>query len=234
VSILRDERGFTLIEAIVVCAILGVVLAGLTTVFVGGTHAELQLNNRFKAQEGARLGVDALRIDAHNACAANIAVGGGKVTFAYVPGGDPSMCGAVGSSSTYPKTIWCALTSPTLSTAYALYRSTATDGTCTTANGTLEADRLTTNSNVFSAGGCSGGSICPAQYPTIAINLPVSYKTGTYGVTYTLSQTLALRNGVYQTTSTTTPCPTGSNNTTCLSGTCPANTASVCYPPVIQ
>jgi len=117
---------------------------------------------------------------------------------------------------------------------YALYRSTATDGTCTTSNGVLEADRLTTNSNVFSVVACASASICPEQYPTIAVTMPVSYKTATYGVTYNLSQTLALRNGVYQTTNATTACPSTANNSTCLAGTCPANTASVCYPPVIQ
>jgi prepilin-type N-terminal cleavage/methylation domain-containing protein len=35
---LRDERAFTLIEMVVVCAILGLVLTGLTSAFHSGTH----------------------------------------------------------------------------------------------------------------------------------------------------------------------------------------------------
>jgi len=230
---LAGEGGLTLVEAIVVMVILGTVLAGITTVFVNGSRAELQNNNRFRAQETARVALDQLRLDAHNACAANVASGGGKVVFAFVPLGDPSRCGSTGSNASYPKVIWCALTSPTLSTAYALYRSTATDSTCTAANGTLEADRVTTNSGLFALASCNGGSVCPEQYQTIALSVPISFKTSTFGAPYTLSQTLALRNAVYQTSSATTACPTTANNTTCVTGTCPAS-GPTCYPPVIQ
>ena len=37
--VLSDERGITLIEMLIVCALLGIVLAGLTNVFVSGTRA---------------------------------------------------------------------------------------------------------------------------------------------------------------------------------------------------
>ena len=49
------EEGYTLIELIVVMAILGTVVAGLTTVFVSGSAAELDLNLRFQAQQQGRL-----------------------------------------------------------------------------------------------------------------------------------------------------------------------------------
>lgn len=234
--LLEDERGFSVFEMIVVMAILGTVLASLSTVFVSGSRAQLDNNNRFQAQQSARMGIEALRLDAHNACAANVAAGGGAVVFALVPSADPSRCGAVGSSASYPKVTWCALTSPTLSTAYALYRSTATNSTaasiqCTSGNGVLQADHLTTNSALFALGTCTGGTVCPAQFLTLNVTLPISYKTGTTGAPYSLSQTLALRNAVYR--SSSAACPSTQGNTTCVQGTCPGSGAA-CYPPVIQ
>jgi Tfp pilus assembly protein PilW len=238
IRLLGDERGFTVVEMIVVCLILGTVLAGLSSVFVNGTHAELQINNRFQAQQSARLGIEALRLDAHNACAVNVVAGGGAVVFAFVPLGDPSRCGSTGSDANYPKVTWCALTSPTLSTAYALYRSTSTSSKassiqCTSANAVLKADRLTTNAGLFVLNTCAGTTLCPAQFTTLSVSLPVSFKTSTYGAPYTLTQTLALRNAVYQPTSATTQCPATANNTTCLPGSCPGS-GPACYLPVIQ
>jgi prepilin-type N-terminal cleavage/methylation domain-containing protein len=236
VKLLRDERGFTLIEMIVVCAILGTVLVGLTAVFVSGTRAELGNNNRFKAQQAARLAMDALRIDAHSACAANVPTTA-KLVFALVPTtGDVTQCGAVGSSVIYPKVIWCALASPTITGQYALYRSMATDSTCTSANGKFVADGLTSNvlftlSTAAPVARCAAGTICVQQLETVSVTIPVSFKQGTqFGVPYTVAQTLALRNGVYQTTNTSTPCTT---TIPCLAGSCPF-AGVTCYPPAIQ
>ena len=52
---MTNEGGYTLVEMLVVMAILGVVISGLTTIFVSGSHAELDLNRRFQAQQQARL-----------------------------------------------------------------------------------------------------------------------------------------------------------------------------------
>ncbi len=223
---LRGEHGFTMIEMLVVCLILGVVITGITTVFVSGSHAELNLNNRFQAQQAARLALDAMRIDAHDACAAQVS-GGTTLVLASVPAsGDSTTCGAVASSASYPKVVWCALTSPTVSTQYALYRSTATDKTCTAANGKLEADNLT-SSNVFS----TGSTITVEQLQTFTATLTVSLKTGTAGLPYTLAEALTLRNSVY-TTAASTYCST-SDSTVCTRGICPFS-GTACYPPLIQ
>ncbi|HXY80459.1 MAG TPA: type II secretion system protein [Gaiellaceae bacterium] len=227
-SRLRQANGFTMIEMLVVCLILGVVLTGITTVFVSGSHAELNLNNRFQAQQAARLALDAMRIDAHGACAANVLSSGSKLVLASVPtSGDSTTCGAVGSSSSYPKVVWCALTSPTVSTQYALYRSTATDSSCTTSNGKLEADNLSANT-VFS----TGSPITVEQLQTFTATMTVSLQSGTAGVPYTLAEALTLRNSVYQTTGSSTACST-SDNTVCTRAICPFSGAA-CYPPVIQ
>lgn len=220
---LGRESGFTLVEMICVCLLLGIVLTGVTTVMVGGSHAELQNNNRFQAQQVARSALDILRNDVHNACTANVGSSGALLKLAYVPSNDPSQCG---SSSSNTKVLWCALSSPTVTGMYALYRSTAS--TCTTANGTLQADHLTA-----SAVWGTAASIPVEQLQTISVSIPVSYVQATYGQAYTLGQTLVLRDTVYQTTSSTTACPATANNTTCVSGLCPYN-GGICYPPVIQ
>jgi prepilin-type N-terminal cleavage/methylation domain-containing protein len=235
---LRDERGFSLVEMVAVMLILGIVLGGLTTVFVSGTRAEMNVNNRFQAQQTARLAMGALRNDTHSACASNVP-STAKLVLAFVPtSNDVTTCGATGSSAAFPKAIYCALASPTISTQYALYRSTATDSTCTTGNGTLIADGLTANalfslSTAAPTANCAAGTICVMQVETISATIPISFQQGTqFGAPYTLAQTLALRNGVYQTTNATTACLTV--NSTCVQGTCLYNTGKTCYPPAIQ
>ena len=232
---LRDEGAFTLIEMIIVCAILGVVLSGLTTAFLSGTHSEMNLNKRYQAQQSARFALDGLRTDARNACAANVP-STGKLVLALVPtNNDTTLCGFAATSS-YPKVIWCALTSPTISTQYALYRSTATDSSCTSANGKLVADGLTSN-GLFSistgapVAACAAGTICVQQLESVFVSIPVSFVQGTQqGKPYALSQTIALRNTVFQTTNATTACTVAAP---CTPGTCLYN-GPVCYPPAIQ
>jgi type II secretory pathway pseudopilin PulG len=231
---LCGEIGYSMFELIAVMAILGVVMSGLTTVFVNGSHAELQNNYRFQAQQTARIALDQLRLDVRGACAANVSGAGSKLLLTYVPmtgangSADPTQCGAVGSNASYRKVVFCALTSPTLSTSYALYRSEATDNTCTAANGRLIADRLTTNV-LFST-----ATVIPVgQFQTVGVTVPVSFKQQTFGAPYTLAQSIAVRNTVWAVTNATTPCPS-SNNTTCTFGPCSSNPVKTCYPPQIQ
>ena len=234
-SRIREEHGFSLVEMVVVCLILGVVLTGITTVFVSGSHAELNLNNRFQAQSTARLALGALRTDAHAACAAKVP---STTTLVLAMGYQPvvngpidlTLCGAAATAS-YPKRVWCVLNSPTVTGQYALYRSMpTTDSSCTTANGKLEADNLSSNS-VFTA--------LPAQIPveqlqTVVATIVISRKAGTTaGMQYTLAQPLALRNSVYEVGTVAAVC---SVSTICAPGVCPYQNSSTlaCYAPAIQ
>jgi prepilin-type N-terminal cleavage/methylation domain-containing protein len=65
------EDGYSLVEMIIVMAILGVVLAGLSTVFVSGSSAEAHLNQRFQAQQRVRAALDRVRNDVHCASKAS-------------------------------------------------------------------------------------------------------------------------------------------------------------------
>jgi prepilin-type N-terminal cleavage/methylation domain-containing protein len=64
------ERGYTLIELLQVTVILGVILTGLTTLFVQASNAELDMNRRFQAQQVARVAVDKMRRELH--CASSV------------------------------------------------------------------------------------------------------------------------------------------------------------------
>ena len=60
-ELLAEERGVTLIEMLVVLAILGIVLAGMTTLFVSASTSHTDQSNRIEAQRNGRLALDGLR-----------------------------------------------------------------------------------------------------------------------------------------------------------------------------
>ena len=68
-ALARCERGYSLFELLQVTVILSVVLTGLTVLFVQATNAELQMNERFQAQQYARIAVDKMRREVHCASA---------------------------------------------------------------------------------------------------------------------------------------------------------------------
>jgi prepilin-type N-terminal cleavage/methylation domain-containing protein len=55
------QDGFTLVEMLVVVAILGTVLAGLAVLFTGALHSQTDQSNRSQVQQDARLGLDRMR-----------------------------------------------------------------------------------------------------------------------------------------------------------------------------
>jgi Tfp pilus assembly protein PilW len=59
------QGGFTLVELIAVMGIFMTVVGGLTALFVSGARAELDANERFQAQQSARLALDRLRRELH-------------------------------------------------------------------------------------------------------------------------------------------------------------------------
>ena len=62
---LGSQSGYSLIELMTVMAILGLVLAGLTTMFQAGVRAEVRTNKQFQAQLNARLAMDRMRRELH-------------------------------------------------------------------------------------------------------------------------------------------------------------------------
>jgi Tfp pilus assembly protein PilW len=91
--VLACERGYTLIELVQATAILTAIVAGLTVVFVRATNAELQMNERFRAQQSARVAVDKMRREIH--CASLITPTGPASSIAVTL---PSQCPTSGGS----------------------------------------------------------------------------------------------------------------------------------------
>jgi type II secretory pathway pseudopilin PulG len=71
----REEGGYSMLELVMVMAILSAVLGGLTALFLSASTSELSLNNRFQAQLNAALALSKLRTDVH--CASSITPTGG-------------------------------------------------------------------------------------------------------------------------------------------------------------
>jgi prepilin-type N-terminal cleavage/methylation domain-containing protein len=157
----RDEAGFSLIELLVVMAILGVIIGGLTTAFVSSSNAEAGLNQRFGAQQEARLALNRIREDIHCASAAQ----------AQTIGTYPGVKLAVGNCyASTPTVSWCVVAVTTAPPRYQLWRSTATSNICTAGDSTRVpvADYLT-SSNVFTT------ATIPFQgLETVGIDFPVS------------------------------------------------------------
>jgi prepilin-type N-terminal cleavage/methylation domain-containing protein len=244
---LRDERGVTLIEMIMVLVILGIVVTGVTTVFLSGSRAELQVNNRFQAQEASRLALAAMRKDLHNACTATL-VGTTQLTLSIpitdrttnppTPAVPVTQCGTVNAAN-ITKIVWVVCTSPTVTTKFALYRANAT--TCPSV-GKLVADNLVNTSPGFSGFFKTPVTTTPptiafGETQTVDVELPVSLKQGTAGLMFDLKERLALPNTVWTKNQATLPAPC-SAILPCYSGPCsykdPMTGNSLpCYPPSI-
>jgi type II secretory pathway pseudopilin PulG len=184
---LAREEGQTFIEMLTVMAMLSFVMAAVTTVFVAGLHAQTDMDQRFQAQQNARLALSSIRHDIRTSCMAPqvystpssstaLASGiyGGKVVFA-------SACSAGVATSSVT---WCA-DSAAGAAPFALYRQTGT--TCSYSTGVKKADQLKLNT-VFALSTTSG------RRPQLAVSFPVDANLSTTKGVYTLSDTVMARN----------------------------------------
>ena len=62
------EAGYTVIELIIVMAILTVVLGAIVALFTSGINADADQNRRFQAQQDVRVAMDRLRRELHSGC----------------------------------------------------------------------------------------------------------------------------------------------------------------------
>ena len=90
---MRDERGYTLVEMLTVLVIFGTVMSALMVLFVQGTGAEVDMNNRFQAQQDARLALDKLRRETH--CASAVTVSSASSVTLSLPSYCPTGNGSV-------------------------------------------------------------------------------------------------------------------------------------------
>ncbi len=179
----RNEGGYSVVELLTVMAILGTVLAGVTTLFVQGSNAQTDMNNRFQAQQHARLALDKLRRETHCASAISpVATTTNAVTLTL-----PTQC--VTGSGAFT---WCTRSVGGSTTRYALFRVVGT--TCGETGGIKYADYLLTP-----VGSCAG---CLFHYTDktatslgkLHVDLPVNLRPDRPRQTYELRDDIVLRN----------------------------------------
>jgi type II secretory pathway pseudopilin PulG len=184
---LAREEAQTFVEMITTMAMLSFVMAAVAALFVSGLHAQTSMDQRFQAQQNARLALTSMRSDIRNSCVAPVVystptsvtplasgVFGAKVTLA-------SACsGGVATSNI----TWCA-DAASGAAPFGLYRQTGT--TCAYNNGVKKADQLKTNA-VFALSTTSG------RRPMLSVTFPVDANLNTANGAYTLSDTVMARN----------------------------------------
>jgi len=172
----RGERGYTLVEMLTVLVIFSTVMSALLTLFIQGTNAELDMNNRFQAQQDARLALDKIRREAH--CASAVTVSSPSAVTMSLPSYCPTGNGSV---------TWC--TSSLGPSRYGLFRKT---GAACDATGVRWADHLT-SANVFTYAAQS-----PTSLAKLSVDFPISVKPSRTVDLYELKDDIVLRNSLRQ------------------------------------
>jgi prepilin-type N-terminal cleavage/methylation domain-containing protein len=177
---IRGEGGYSVIEMLVTMAILGTVMASVSGLFVAGTKAEVDMNERFQAQQEARMALTKMRREIH--CASTSTGQGTADANGYYQH-------VLLTLASYCKTgsgqiSWCALQIGTTAR-YGLYRQVG--ATCT-ASGVRWADRLTTANLFKPENGISG------QLAKLRVTFPVDLKPADAQRAYRLTDSIVLRN----------------------------------------
>jgi prepilin-type N-terminal cleavage/methylation domain-containing protein len=162
------QDGLTLTELLVVLAILGTVLAGLTVLLTSALRTQTDQTNRIQAQQDARLGLDKLRREIH--CASTVTAPSGYPSSAVtITLG--SYCPTTGGAAT--TVTWCTQdkngTAPPVTGAqpYTLWRYV---GSTCSGTGTQWASNLVdkADSPIVTAGKIFNAALVPAASLTSA------------------------------------------------------------------
>ena len=179
----------TLIELLTSMTILAFVLTALIGVFVSGLHAEVDMNNRFQAQQNARLALTSMRQDIRTACSRQLLdVSGNPVSSPSPTTFEPEVQLGYSCTTAAPtgssQVTWCV--QPISANDYGLYRQSG--ATCSSTGGIKRADQLTSNA-VFALPPSQ-----PGQRPELQVAFSVDASLSTAGGTYDLGDTVMLRN----------------------------------------
>jgi prepilin-type N-terminal cleavage/methylation domain-containing protein len=189
---LRDERGMTLVEMLIVMAVLGLVLAPLSAAFASAFGAELDQGNRFQAQESARLALNRMRKDMHCAHAVGgiVANAQGGLTLVLTQTNASGVAECPGLVQPNAASVqWCTVPVAGATSRYRLFRENDTNQSCDGTVSTFETDYLT-RADLWTQPTCTTGN-----YPTVAVTLPVNVDPVNHAQsTYELDDQIALRN----------------------------------------
>ena len=184
---LAREEGQTFIEMLTVMAMLSFVMAAVATLFVAGIHAQTDMDQRFQAQQNARLALTSMRSDIRNSCVAPqvyATPASSTVLASGVYGAKVVLASACSAGVATSNITWC-VDSSTGAAPFGLYRQTGT--ACAYNNGVKRADQLKTSAD-FALSTTSG------QRPQLALSFPVDANLSTTNGVYTLSDTVMARN----------------------------------------
>lgn len=180
----------TLIELLWTLGILAFVMSGIIAVFVSGLHSEFDMNQRFEAQQEARLALQSIRTDLRSACTAKVSSSSPLSLNDTVLLGFCSDATHTWSLNPVAYTTWCARSEGGTPTHYGLVRESGANdpGGCATTSttGIREADWLTTHS-VFTC-------FQSTARPELGVNVPVDTNPANGTGLYKLSDTILLRN----------------------------------------
>jgi type II secretory pathway pseudopilin PulG len=184
---LSREDGMTIPELLTSMTILAIVISGILAVFVGGLHATTDMNERFQAQQNARLALSSMRTDIGSACSATVSSVTGQPSGSLVTLTEPNTSTpSTGCTSGTSQVTWCA-DSTNHALPFTLYRLTGVVGSCAYNNGTSRAGSLTSNV-VF---GCTTAA---TARPQVGVTLVVDANLASTKGTYTLTDTITPRN----------------------------------------
>jgi prepilin-type N-terminal cleavage/methylation domain-containing protein len=182
---LAAERGYSLSEMLVVLLILGIVLGALTQLFVSASTAQVDMTNRFEAQQDMRLALDKLRREIH--CASSVTAAPPTSSIIIALG---SYCPSNGTGAAAQIT-WCTKDKngnapPGAGAPFSLWRYT---GTTCSGTGRKWADYLTID-QIFT------GYIAPGSgmLGKLSVNLPVDLTPNDAKQRYVLQDDIVLRN----------------------------------------
>lgn len=197
------EDGVTLVELLVVCAVLAVAMAGIANLLVSGSRAQYDTSGRVDAQQGARLAVDRIEYEARCASYGTTVNSGAGVTLTLA-----SQCSHTSGTSV----TWC-VSSGVLTR----YVGSSCSGTSVSYVSSV------TSATPFSIFWTAG------QLPRLQMILTVN-DTGPSANGYTVTDTVALRNAAAV---INTPSPSsgavGSSVTLTGSGFKPSTNLSVTF-----
>jgi prepilin-type N-terminal cleavage/methylation domain-containing protein len=175
VRLLREQRGYSLMELLVAMSILGAVMTSVSVLLVSATNSEVDMNRRFQAQTEARLGLDLMRREVHCAMSVSPAGASASVTLTI-----PATCPTSGGNTSIT---WCTVANG--SNRWGLWRY---PGSSCSGTGKRYADYVTASS-IF---------IYTAQtvdkLAFLNVRLPINIKPSEPRFLYNLEDDIVLRN----------------------------------------
>ena len=174
VRLLREQRGYSLMELIISMSILGAVMASISVLLVSATNSEVDMNRRFQAQTEARLGLDKMRREVHCAISMTPVGASASVTLSI-----PATCPTSGGNTSIT---WCAVAN---GSRWGLWRY---PGASCSGSGMRYADYLTASS-IFVYTPQSVDKLA-----TLNVRLPVNVVPSKPRFLYTLEDDIVLRN----------------------------------------